>query len=108
MNVAPEFGLLETRMLLSLYKLYDSSGKSYDNFIEISYESEKWKKWMLDQNNSDKQRSAYISGHYVFNDDRVKEIKEKFIKDTNIEVDKIIQQSLKVKIIEYFSLLNYI
>lgn len=74
-NVAPEFGTEETRVFL---KELQNAGMfhEYDEFLEICYKSEKWKKWMLHDNAiKDWRQLAIICGHYLMETPRVKEIK---------------------------------
>ena len=67
-NVAPEFGVSETRALLNLLETNGLKGLA-DQFLEIAYDSRKWEKWMLpDTNATDRDRSI-IAGHYVFSSD---------------------------------------
>jgi hypothetical protein len=64
-NVAPEFGVAETRALFELMKRFDL--KDYINrFIEITEQSKKWSKWMLLDTLADANSRSLISGHYVF------------------------------------------
>lgn len=72
LNIAPEFGTLETRIVLDLL----SSNKSlYDDFVNVCYQSGKWKKWV----NSDisQEEAARICGHYVFASNQFREIKDR-------------------------------
>jgi hypothetical protein len=80
-NIAPEFGLIETQTYLD--EIENSNGNSDlpNTYWEICYNSKKWVKWV----NSDfdpfknKEELIRISGHYVLSDSRfISEIKEKF------------------------------
>ena len=45
-NVAPEFGVTETKSILKI--LNENNLKIFrERFLKLSYESYKWKKWML-------------------------------------------------------------
>jgi hypothetical protein len=59
-NIAPEFGQVETQTYLN------EIGDSYllDTFYEICYASGKWKKW-LDAGTYDKTEVINVCGHYV-------------------------------------------
>ena len=96
-NVAPEFGVAETRAYLLLNKMeifFRDSGlvsKISDFgrvFRDASIESERWRKWMTgnkksytpDEVKKDEETSKLIveiSGHYTFNNEAVKTEKEK-------------------------------
>ena len=64
-NIAPEFGVIESKCI------YDTLKKNnlktlLNDFIEISYNSKKWQKWMRKESETNKTDKAIISGHYVF------------------------------------------
>tara|TARA_B100000941_G_scaffold279169_1_gene244376 strand:+ start:469 stop:1632 length:1164 start_codon:yes stop_codon:yes gene_type:complete len=83
-NVAPEFGLAETKTLISILEA-NNLKKIRDEFIELAYNSKKWDKWMLsDSKASDKDR-ALIAGHYVFSNEIFKELKLK----AEVELNKL-------------------
>ncbi|MCB1784293.1 MAG: class II D-tagatose-bisphosphate aldolase, non-catalytic subunit [Alphaproteobacteria bacterium] len=79
-NVAPEFGVTETRALI--YALAVSGMKTeLDKFLEISLSSGKWKKWMLPGTQKTDIDRAVISGHYVFSHPEVLDLRAKLEKD---------------------------
>lgn len=62
-NVAPEFGVEETKFILDNVTLTERN-----KFLEIAYNSGKWRKWMKDSTTPhSKEYLATICGHYVFN-----------------------------------------
>ena len=69
-NIAPEFGLIET---LS----YIEAGIDIDKFLKICYDSKRWKKWVGKDFNPKKQKLDLIKicGHYVFATKEFKKIK---------------------------------
>lgn len=91
-NVAPEYGVAETKALLLLNKMekYFHSiglitvGSDFENvFTDTAITSERWRKWMVGEKKSftpdevkkDKETAdlvVNISGHYAFNDSSVK------------------------------------
>lgn len=76
-NVAPEFGTEETRILLQSL-INCEMFLEYDEFLEICFKSKKWKKWLLPSSSEkDLRHLAIISGHYLMETQRVKEIIEK-------------------------------
>ena len=81
-NIAPEFAVAETRALLSLLKKHQLE-RELEKFIEISYSSRKWQKWMLNDSKLGKQEKAIISGHYIFGKNEFVDLKmmskEKFL-----------------------------
>ena len=64
-NIAPEFGVTETRALVEIFNEYNLK-KLKNDFLKISTDSKKWKKWMLKNSSSTDYDKAIISGHYVF------------------------------------------
>ena len=96
-NVAPEFGFVETSAYLMLSQmercfyemgLIDSVSNFSDVFGNESINSQRWKKWMVDEKKNYTPRQIKedvslekliinISGHYVFNNEDVKQQKRK-------------------------------
>ena len=72
-NVAPEFGVAETKALIRILEDNNLSSLS-ERFQKISYESKKWTKWMLQDSITSDYEKALIAGHYVFSD-LIKELK---------------------------------
>jgi len=63
-NIAPEIGVVQTRYVLNQSKLH---GISVDEFIDVSYASMKWVKWIIDSNClPSREQCAIIAGHYNF------------------------------------------
>lgn len=73
-NVAPEFGVAETKALVNVL---EASGleKLAARFLNIAYDSGKWDKWMLDNTTATDRDRSLIAGHYVFSEPEVKELK---------------------------------
>jgi hypothetical protein len=74
-NVAPEFGIVETRALL---EVCDEIGRPdlRDQFVEFALESGKWRKWMLPDTKVDDRGKAVIAGHYVYSEPEIVALKE--------------------------------
>jgi len=70
-NIAPEFGQLETLCYL------EEMGEDIDEYYNICYESKRWEKWVdetfIPEDN--KKELIKICGHYVFSDKKFLEIK---------------------------------
>ncbi len=100
-NVAPEFGVAETVKLLKIMNLHKPKLKN--KFIELSVESGKWKKWILNGDISDIQK-AHISGHYVYSSKEGKEIIQElkyFLNKRKINLDDELKKSIKYSILRY-------
>ncbi len=102
-NVAPEFGVVETKSFL---KILDENGLNNisEKFLELSYNSMKWKKWMIPNSKSSDLKKSIIAGHYNFS-------KEEFLlikKDANfallskgIDLDRFLTNEIKKSILRY-------
>ena len=64
MNVAPEFGVVETRAMLKWFTK-NNLNLEKEKFLDLSLKSNKWKKWMVEQSSATDNDKAVIAGHYV-------------------------------------------
>lgn len=110
-NVAPEYGLVETKGLIKLLE-ENNMQKLADEFLKISFESNKWVKWMLPNTNATDRDKALIAGHYVFARPEIVDIKKKAQTQLkNINIDKYLKVKICDSIMRYlrnFRLLNLI
>jgi len=108
-NVAPEFGVIETRSFLNLLEK-NGLNSEVEQFIDIAYNSMKWKKWMLSNNNLEKKEKAIIAGHYVFSNPEFLELKRIVqTKLTKIEnIDDHLKKDVKRGILRYLARFNLI
>jgi len=102
-NVAPEFGVAETRAFIGILEKYklDSLVKK---FVDLSCGSRKWQKWMLPESKTGEMEKAVIAGHYVFSDLSFGEIKEcakKELQNYNIDLDEYLRTKIKESIMRY-------
>jgi len=88
-NIAPEFGQLETLCYL------EEMGEDIDEYYNICYESKRWEKWVdetfIPEDN--KRELIEICGHYVFSDKSFLDIKP--------DIDLKIRKTLKIKLDEF-------
>lgn len=100
-NVAPEFGVEETKKLLQIMNHHKP--QLTKKFIELSVKSGKWKKWMLDKNSSDLHKT-YISGHYVYSSveglEIISELKQ-LLSKKKIDLNEELKKTIKASIIRY-------
>lgn len=107
LNIAPEFGYAETTFLVSeLAKA--RMHRSILEFLNISYNSNKWVKWFSKDNEATYYKKAFVAGHYVFNDQRVKNIKEIASEKLGYDIDKEIVSHLSNKMLQYYIKLGII
>ena len=109
-NVAPEFGVAESKSIIRLFKKFNLN-KFIEEFIEISYNSNKWKKWMMPNTSKTDYEKAIISGHYIFSDKkflRMKDEAKKFLQKKNVNIDKYLQADVEKSILRYVKLFKLI
>ena len=85
-NIAPEFGQIETKCYL------DEMGDDIEDYFQICFDSKRWEKW-VDKDflpHENKKELIEICGHYVFSEDSFKGIKP--------NIDEKIQQKLREKL----------
>lgn len=105
-NVAPEFGVIETKGLFYLLNTFGYK-KELDLFIEVALSSEKWKKWMLKDSQTSNIEKAVICGHYIFANAQIKQMKEKIsceLLHRNINVDEYLKTLVKQSMLRYMQL----
>lgn len=96
-NIAPEFGLIETLTYLEEIK----DDKLFDRFWQICYDSKKWAKWVNPSFDPyyNKEQLIKISGHYVLSyPEFINEIKSQFP-----GIDEKIKQNITKKLHELYS-----
>ena len=88
-NIAPEFGLLETNSYLK-------EGIDIDKFWKICYDSKRWIKWVDDSFDPINQKEDLIKicGHYVLSHPDFISIKP--------DIDDVIKQNVKKKLYELY------
>jgi len=102
-NVAPEFGVTETKALLRILETYGLEDLS-QKFLQLSYDSKKWEKWMLPNTKATDRDRAIIAGHYVFSHQDCIELKEdanRRLVGHGINVDLEIKEAVKKNILRY-------
>lgn len=106
-NVAPEFGTEETKFLLQSL-LGSGMYYEYEEFIELAVKSQKWSKWMLNYNETDHRNLATICGHYIMEQERVKEIKAKLNETTDNKFTHDLHLHLESVMVKYLNAFNWI
>lgn len=102
-NVAPEFGVAETRALIKILE-ENKMANLVDQFLKIAYDSGKWKKWMLPDTKATDRERGIIAGHYVFAYPETIEIKASAgieLERKGLELDKLLKQHVKKSILRY-------
>lgn len=96
-NIAPEFGEIETSIILNRIK--KSSLDDYNKFYEICFQSGKWKKWVTSDFDHENKKDdlILICGHYNLTNPEFIEIKKKYS-----NIDNEIKQSIYDKLLELY------
>ena len=103
-NIAPEFGVEETRAFVNTLE----EGRHIDlldRFLQIAYNSMKWKKWMLKNTNATDRDRAIIAGHYVFSSDEFIKLKAEAIHRIP-DLNNILKNRVKESIYRYMKAFN--
>ncbi|MCL6089065.1 MAG: class II D-tagatose-bisphosphate aldolase, non-catalytic subunit [Candidatus Marsarchaeota archaeon] len=75
LNVAPEFGVIESRAFVELAMKKGKPGLA-EAFLQLAYDSGKWKKWVLDTSHISRYDIGLIAGHYVFSSPAFQKLRE--------------------------------
>ncbi len=108
-NVAPEFGVVETKAILSWLEK-NNLVELKEKFLEISYNSKKWEKWMIPNSTTTKNEKAIISGHYTFSLDEFISLKNVILEkiEDKSAFDNYLKLEIKKSILKYLKNLNLI
>jgi tagatose-1,6-bisphosphate aldolase non-catalytic subunit AgaZ/GatZ len=102
-NVAPEFGVAETKALVAVMENNGLKNLA-EEFLKISYDSKKWDKWMIKNTKATDRDRALIAGHYVFAKKECIELKARASKDlakSGIELENYLKEEVKKSIMRY-------
>ena len=108
-NVAPEFGVIETKAILTYFE-QNNLEEFKEKFIDIAYNSKKWEKWIMPNSTTTKNDKAIISGHYVFSSPEFKNLKNEILEkiDEKENFDKFLKSEIKKSIMKYLKNLKMI
>jgi len=102
-NVAPEFGVVETKALIAIWE-DNGYTKLAERFLQIAFESNKWDKWMLANTDATDRDRSIIAGHYVFSNPECVELKaeaSKGLAKKGIDLEQHLKQQVKKSIMRY-------
>lgn len=102
-NVAPEFGVAETTALLEILEHYNLQTLA-DQFLQIAYDSGKWKKWMLPNTKATDRERSIIAGHYVFAKEECQTLKVEAagkLKSQGVNLEDELKARVKRSILRY-------
>lgn len=101
-NVAPEFGVAETKAFVQL--LNENGLRKYsEQFLSLAYDSMKWEKWLGPDSAAGDQERALMCGHYVFSHPVFLELKSAAVKELQgkVDVDLYLKNKVKASIFRY-------
>jgi len=104
-NVAPEFGVAESKALVQCLE-ENSLNDISDEFLELAFASRKWEKWMIKGSNASDRDRALIAGHYIFASSECQEIKRKAQQELSvkgIDLNFLLKEAVKTSIYRYMS-----
>ena len=87
-NIAPEFGQLES---IEYLNLCCEKEEFFNDLYRICYESNKWRKWVLDERNITQKEIILTCCHYLLSNENFK----KTIKNNFPNIDLIIKKRIK-------------
>lgn len=99
MNVAPEFGVIESKAFVDLC-MKNGKFDLVKEFLALSLSSGKWKKWIVDNKHVSDYDRGLISGHYVFATGQFQELKQEL---SSREFDALAKERLYGRIAFYCS-----
>jgi hypothetical protein len=79
-NIAPEFGVTETRAILGWLR-ENNLRTEEDRFLELALGSRAWVKWFPDGDGTDFER-AVVAGHYIFSTEEFRDLKGRLDRTT--------------------------
>jgi len=103
-NVAPEFGVAETKAFIEILKI-NNQDDLIEEFFAMSYESMNWKKWMLKDSIANNEDKSIIAGHYVFSSKEFVELKLKAEEKIH-GLDNFLKEKVKNSIYRYLHAFN--
>jgi tagatose-1,6-bisphosphate aldolase non-catalytic subunit AgaZ/GatZ len=107
-NVAPEFGVAETKALLWMLE-HNGLGGLAEEFLELSYRSGKWQKWMTQGSSASDREKSVIAGHYIFATPQCVELIEEAsgrLWEKGIDLNAYLKEQIKAAILRYIQQFN--
>ncbi|MCA9295599.1 MAG: hypothetical protein KC983_03760, partial [Phycisphaerales bacterium] len=95
-NIAPEFGVFETRTILSLCQEFNCTHVR-DELLRIFHDSGKWEKWLRHNSAATDVDKAMIAGHYCFADPEVIALRDELdhtMRASTHGVDHVVREGL--------------
>lgn len=108
-NVAPEFGVVQTREFLKIAQEFKQDW-FIDAFSKIVISGGKWRKWMLDPTQVTDVERVEIAGHYHFSDTEVIELLTKLernVQEKGLHFEERVRSTVSRSIQRYLEYFGY-
>ena len=105
-NVAPEFGVAETKAFINILEK-NNHNDILDRFLQMSYDSRKWEKWMLSNTCANDRDRAIIAGHYIFSSKECIDLKKE-ARERITGLDDFLKDQIKASIFRYMKAFNLV
>ena len=102
-NVAPEFGVIESRALIEILETNNLTVLS-ERFMQLAFDSNKWHKWMLPNTKAADRDRSIIAGHYIFSTAECLALKMeagRMLASKGIDLERYLRQQVKQGILRY-------
>ena len=102
-NVAPEFGVIESRALIEILETNNLTMLS-ERFMQLAFDSNKWHKWMLPNTKAVDRDRSIIAGHYIFSTAECLALKMeagRILASKGIDLERYLRQQVKQGILRY-------
>lgn len=109
-NVAPEFGVAESNSLLRLFR-QKRENSCAEQFLEMAYNSMKWKKWLKPNSLLNDETKSVLAGHYIFSKPGFSTLMDRFYTDAKMtpeETENYLKKDVKESIMRYVRNFNLI
>lgn len=108
-NVAPEFGVAETRALLEVAKIHGEEEFIF-GFSKTVLGGEKWRKWLVENGNCSDEEKIQIAGHYHFSEPNIVELRKKMqqsLKKKGVELEDFVYSKVEASVDRYLRWFGY-
>jgi hypothetical protein len=108
-NVAPEFGVTETRSILKLARENNQTW-FVDRFSSHVLEGMKWEKWLMTNSSATDQDKVEIAGHYHFSDREIQDLIGRLtleLKSKQVNFEDSVRHSVRSSISRYLFYFGY-
>ena len=102
-NVAPEFGVAESKALVEVLET-NGLGTLSERFLKVAFDSKKWEKWMLEDSQATDRDRSLIAGHYVFSNPEVHALKCEagmVLARKGVDLDAYLKGEVKSSLLRY-------